>query len=103
MGCQSLLVDLISAEKTCAVDRYDVALEVTRAGRLLKEKRMLDAELHVPDVARAKALCDDLENFLVSLSVAQECESGDAVRGMERFIENKQLLLRINLMQSGIS
>jgi hypothetical protein len=103
MGCHELLVDLISAEKTCAGERYDVALEVTRARQLLKEKQMLDADLRVPDVARAKTLCDDLENFLVNLSTAQECESGETVRDMERYIENKQLLLRITLMQPGIS
>jgi hypothetical protein len=101
-GCHDLLLNLISAEKTCANDRYDVSLEVTRARQLLQEKRMLEADLRVPDVARAKALCDELETFLVNLSMAQECETDDAVRGMERFIESKQLLLRIDLMQPGI-
>jgi predicted anti-sigma-YlaC factor YlaD len=102
-GCHALLLDLVSAEKTCTGDRYDVALEVTRARQLLQEKRMLDADLHVPDVARAKALCDELETVLVNMSMAQECESDNAIRGMERFIESKQLLLRIDLMQPGIS
>ncbi len=102
-GCHDLLLDFVSADKTCAADRYDVSLEVTRARKLLQEKQMLDAELRVPDVARAKPLCDELENFLVGLSMAQECETGDAVHSMEQIIESKQLLLRINLMQSGIS
>jgi predicted anti-sigma-YlaC factor YlaD len=102
-GCHDLLLDFISADKTCVSDRYDVSSEVTRARQLLQEKQMLDAELRVPDVARAKALCDELESFLVSLSMAQECETGDAVHSMEQFIESNQLLLRINLMQSGIS
>ncbi len=102
-GCHDLLLDFISADKTCLGDQYDVSLEVTRARQLLQEKQMLDAELRVPDVARAKSLCDELESFLISLSMAQKCETGDAVHGMEQFIQNKQLLLRINLMQSGIS
>lgn len=102
-GCHALLLDFVSADKTCAGDRYDVSLEVTRARQLLQEKQMLDAELRLPDVARAKALCDELESFLVGLSMAQECEAGDTVHGMEQLIESKQLLLRINLMQSGIS
>ena len=101
-GCQDLLIDLTSAEKTCAGDRYDVSLEVARARRLLQEKRMLDAELRVPDVSRAKSLCDDLEHFLVNVSLSQECETSESVRGMERFIEKEQLLLRINLVHSGI-
>jgi hypothetical protein len=102
-GCHDLLLNVISAERTCTNDRYDVSLEVTRARQLLEEKRMLDADLRVPDVARAKALCDELETFLVSLSLSQECETDVAVRDMERFIGSKQLLLRIDLMQPGIS
>lgn len=102
-GCQDLLLDLISAEKTCAGDRYDVSLEVTRARQLLQEKSTLDAELRVPDVAHAKSLCDELEHFLVNLSLSQECETSDSLRAMERFIEKEQLLLRINLTQTGIS
>lgn len=101
--CHALLLDVISAEKTCAGGRYDVTTEVTRARQLLQEKRMLDAELRDPGVERAKPLCDDLESFLMNLSTSQECENGDAVRGMETFIESRQLLLRIDLMQPGIS
>jgi len=103
VGCQSLLLDLTSAEKKCTAGRYDVALEVARARQLLQQKRMLDAELNVSDVARARNLCDDLECFLVNLSTAQTCETRDALRIMERFIEKQQLLLRINIIQAGIS
>jgi hypothetical protein len=102
-SCQDLLLDFVSSDKTCAGDRYDVSFEVTRARQLLDEKRMLDAQLQVPEVAHAKALCDELERFLVGLSMSQDCESDAAVRTMEQFIESKQLLFRIDLMQSGIS
>jgi hypothetical protein len=102
-GCQDLLLDVMAAEKTCAGERYDVALEVARARDLLQKKRMLETDLRRPEVARARGLCDDLEQFLVSLSMSSECESDTAVRGMERFIEKEQLLLRINLAQSGSS
>jgi predicted anti-sigma-YlaC factor YlaD len=102
-SCQDLLLDFVSSDKTCAGDRYDVSFEVTRARQLIEEKRMLDAQLQVPDVVHAKSLCDELEHFLVGLSMSQDCESGAAVHSMEQFIESKQLLLRINLMQSGIS
>jgi len=64
---------------------------------------MLDAELSVPDVAHARTLCDELERFLVSLSASQDCETRDALLTMERSIERDQLLLRINLVQSGIA
>jgi hypothetical protein len=102
-GCQDLLLDLMSAEKSCAGDRYDVALEVSRARQLLDQKRLLENNLSVPEVSRAKGLCDQLEQFLVNLSMSSECETDDSMRNMERFIEKEQLLLRINLLQAGIS
>jgi hypothetical protein len=102
-ACQNLLLDLAGAEKKCAGDRYDVSFEVTQARQLLQEKRMLDAELAVPVVAHAKGLCDELERFLVGISTSQDCETGDALRSMERLMDREQLLLRINLVQSGIS
>ncbi len=102
-GCQDLLLDLTSTDKKCASDRYDVSFEVNRARQLLREKRMLDAELNRPNVALAKNLCDELEQFLVNLSTSQICEKPDVLHGLERVIERKQLMLRINLAQSGIS
>jgi hypothetical protein len=102
-GCQGLLLDLACTEAKCNGDRYDVSLEVARARQLLEQKRRLDAELSVPGVARAKDLCDELERFLVNLSTAQTCETPVALHRMESLIEKEQLLLRIKVLQSGIS
>jgi hypothetical protein len=102
-GCQNLLIDLVSADKKCDGNLFDVSLQVTRARQLLDGKRLLDSELAVPDVERTRSICDELERFLVNLSSSQQCETQDAIQGMERFIEREQLLLRINLAQSGIS
>src|SRR5436853_644631 len=82
-----LLLNLVGAEKNCDVDRHDLSLEVERARELLRRKRMLDTELRAPEVARARELCDELENLLVSLSAAQKCESSGEIRLMERSIE----------------
>jgi len=102
-ACRGLLIDLVSSEKKCEGDLYDVSLEVARARQLLQQKRLLDSDLRVSEIERAKGLCDDLEQFLVNVSASQECESRDAVESMERYIEKEQLLLRINLLQSGVS
>jgi len=101
--CQDLLVNMLKAGQTCAGDRYDVSFEVARARDLLLRKHILDAELNTPEVARAKDLCDDLENLLVDLSLSQSCETRDRFRSMEKVIEREQLLLRIKLVQSEIS
>ena len=102
-ACRDLLIDLVSSEKKCEGELYDVSFEVARARQLLQQKRLLDSDLSVPQIERAKGLCDDLEHFLLNVSASQECESRDAIESMERYIENEQLLLRIHLLQSGIS
>jgi hypothetical protein len=101
--CQDLLLTVMRAGKYCANDRYDVSLEVARARELLQRKQMLESELSSPDIAPAKPLCDELENFLVGLSSSDRCESPDKMRRMERYIREQQLLLRINLLQSELS
>jgi hypothetical protein len=101
--CQDLLLNVVRAEKSCEGQKYDVSLEVTRARDLLQHKRMLDPELHAPEVAHAKDLCDELETFLINLSTSEKCESPDRLRGIERFIEKEQLLLRINVLQAELS
>ena len=101
--CQDLLLNLVRAEQDCEGDGHDVSAEVTRARELLQRKRMLDAELRAPDVARAKELCDELENLLVNLSTSDDCESRDKLQLMQRFIRKEQLFLRIDLLTSELS
>ncbi len=101
--CQDLLIDVVRAEKGCSGEGYDVSLEVARARDLLAQKQLLDRELATPDVARAKDLCDELEQFLVNLSTSGKCESPDKLLRMENFIRRQQLLLRINVLQSELS
>jgi hypothetical protein len=101
--CQDLLVELLKADQTCRGKGYDMSREITRARELLQTRRILESELSAPEVARAKDLCDDLENVLVSVSLSRDCESPDKFRWMEGMIEKERLLLRIRLMQSEIS
>lgn len=101
--CQDLLINVMRAEKGCNGNMFDVSLEVSRARRLLQRKRMLDADLAAPEVSSARSLCDELEEFLVSLSTSDKCESPDKMRRMERYIKREQLLLRINVLQSELS
>jgi hypothetical protein len=101
--CQDLLLNVVRAEQNCQGDKYDVSLEVERARALLTRKRLLDRELQAPEVASARELCDDLEHFLFSLSLAEKCQSPDKLQRMETFIQRQQLLLRINVLQSELS
>ncbi len=101
-ACQDLLVDTLRAEPTCDERKYDVSAEVTRARDLLHSKRLLDPELGAPEVARAKELCDELEGFLLNLSLSEKCESRDKLHRMERYVRRQQLLLRIRVLQGEL-
>lgn len=101
--CQDLILNVMRAEQSCTGEKYDVSLEIARARELLQRKRMLDPELRDPRVARAKELCDELETILMNLSTAETCESRDAMKSLEHFIQREQLLLRINLVRSELS
>ena len=101
--CQDLLVALLKADQTCRGKGYSMSREIARARELLQTRRILESELSAPEVAQARDLYDDLENLLVSVSLARDCESPDKYRWMEGMIEKERLLLRIRLIQSEIS
>ncbi len=101
--CQDLLVNLMRAKKNCLNAQYDVSLEIEQARELLRRKRLLDAELQLPGLVHARDLCNDLESFLVNLSISEKCESPVGIQRMERMIEKEKLLLRINVIQSELS
>jgi hypothetical protein len=101
--CQNLLLNVVGAERSCQDDKYDVSIEVSQARDLLLRKRLLDPELRTPEVARAKDLCDELENLLLGLSTTEKCASPTNLHGLEHFIQKEQLLLRINVLQAELS
>ncbi len=100
--CQDLLVATLRAEPNCDERKYDVSAEVARARDLLHRKRLLDPELGTPEVARAKELCDELEGFLLNLSLSEKCESRDRLLRMEHYVRKQQLLLRIRVLQGEL-
>lgn len=101
--CRDLVVNLLRAEGDCGNDLYDVSLEVARARQLLQRKRILDPDLERPEVARAKALFDEIESLLVNLSTSESCARPEELMRLERFIEREQILLRISLLQAELS
>jgi hypothetical protein len=101
--CEDLLLNLLHASQNCPTAGLDVSLEVDKARDLLRRKRRLDPELQTPEIARARELCDELENFLVSVSTAEKCETHDRLRSFGRSVARQQLLLRINVLQAELS
>ncbi len=102
-ACQDLLLSTLRAEASCEKKLYDVSAEVVQARELLARKRLLDPELSAPEVAHARSLCDELEGFLLNLSLSEKCETPDKMRRLERYVQRQQLLLRIRVIQGELS
>jgi len=100
--CQDLLLEIVRVEPSCDGNKRDVALEVSQARELVRRKRLLEQQLQLPAVSRARDLCDDLESLLVDFSTSAQCESPDNLRAIERTIEREQLMLRINLLKTEL-
>ncbi len=102
-ACQDLLLSTLRAEASCEQSLYDVSAEVAQARELLSRKRLLDPELNAPEVAHARGLCDELEGFLLNLSLSEKCETRDKMRRLEHYVQKQQLLLRIRVIQGELS
>jgi len=94
-----LLLDFIQtpAEKTAEFWRSEYASERTKA--LLSQKRYIDSQLDEWSLAKAKAICDQIELLLLELSqTARNLPAGELEK-LQDMVEEKQLLLKIKLVK----
>jgi hypothetical protein len=82
------------------------ALRSERARDLLQRKKYLNAQLDRFQMAKAKAICDQIERLFLELSqIDSELPAAELGR-IRGFVEEHQLLLKINLvkkeLQSGV-
>lgn len=101
---QYMLLDMFDpAEQGPAVPP---ALRAERARDLVQKKRYLNAQLERYPMAKAKAICDQIELLFRELAqVSDELPAAELGR-LRGFVEERQLLLKINLvkkeLQSGV-
>ncbi|MBP1660587.1 MAG: hypothetical protein H6P95_1779 [Candidatus Aminicenantes bacterium] len=82
------------------------ALRSERARDLLQKKKYLNAQLERFQMAKAKAICDQIEMLFLELAqIDSELPAAELGR-IRGFVEERQLLLKINLvkkeLQSGV-
>jgi hypothetical protein len=77
-----------------------------RARDLLQRKKYLNAQLDRFQMAKAKTICDQIEALFLVLSQINEELSAAELGRIRGFVEERQLLLKINLvkneLQSGV-
>ena len=101
---QYMLLDMLdSAEQGPVVP---AAIRAERARDLVQKKRYLNAQLERYQMAKAKAICDQIELLFRELAqVSDELPAAELGR-LRGFVEERQLLLKINLvkkeLQSGV-
>jgi len=101
---QYMLLDMFdSAEQGPVVPP---AIRAERARDLVQKKRYLNAQLERYQMAKAKAICDQIELLFRELAqVSDELPAAELGR-LRGFVEERQLLLKINLvkkeLQSGV-
>ena len=82
------------------------AVRADRARDLLQRKKYLNAQLERFQMAKAKAICDQIEALFLELAQIGDDLPPAELRRRQGFVEERQILLKINLvkkeLQSGV-
>ena len=100
---RALLVDFVQAppEQAGRIIRGEAA--AGRTSDLLSKKRFMNAHLDDASMAKARGICDQIERLFVELSqISGELSAAEAAR-IQKFVEDKNLLLRIKLLQGELA
>jgi hypothetical protein len=101
---QYVLLDVFASADESPV--APAALRSERTRDLLQRKKYLNAQLERFQMAKAKAICDQIEMLFRELSEISEEMSAAELQRIRDFVKERQLLLKINLvkkeLQSGV-
>jgi hypothetical protein len=78
------------------------ALRSERARDLLQKKKYLNAQLETFQMAKAKALCDQIETLFLELSQIDNELPAAELGKLRSYVEERQLLLKINLVKKEL-
>ncbi|MDH4218888.1 MAG: zf-HC2 domain-containing protein [Candidatus Aminicenantes bacterium] len=97
-----LLLDFVqsSPERSAEYWRSDLASQ--RARDLLSKKTYIDQQLDKLQLAKAKAICDQIELLFFELMQTSEQLSAEELRKIQNLVEERQLLLKIKLVKKEL-
>ena len=82
------------------------ALRSEQARDLLQKKKYLNAQLETHQMAKAKAICDQIEMLFVELAQLDDDLAAAEMERIRGFVRDRHMLLKINLvkkeLQSGV-
>jgi hypothetical protein len=97
---QYMLLDVF--EPAGAGPAVPAALRSERARDLLQRKKYLNAQLETFPMAKAKAICDQIEMLFLELSQIDEDLPAAELAKLRSYVEERQLLLKINLVRKEL-
>lgn len=99
---QFLLLDFIQAPSEKSTDFWQSEFAAEQARDLLAKKRYINPQLDKFKLAKAKAICDQLEFLFYELTQISVQLSAEEVEKLQRMIEERQIMLKINLLKKEL-
>ncbi len=99
---QYLLLDFIQSPSERSADFWQSEYAAEQARELLTKKKYINPQLDRFQLAKAKAICDQIEFLFHELTQISVHLSGEEVKKLQKMIEDKQVLLKINLLKKEL-
>ena len=99
---QALLLDFVQATPEAAVRSLRGGDSSLRAQNLLAKKRYLNRELESAEMAKALEICNLIEGLFLELAQVSENLTPEEAASIQRFVEDRNLLLRIRLVRKEL-
>ncbi len=95
---QYLLLDFVQSPSEQSADFWQSEYAAEQARDLLAKKKYINPQLDKFQLAKAKAICDQIEFLFFELTQISVHLSAEEVNKLQRMIEDRQILLKINLL-----
>lgn len=99
---QYLLLDFVEYPSEKKAEFWRSEFTSQRARELLTKKKYINPQLNKFKMAKAKAICDQIELLFYELSRVSEELSVKQIEEIQRLIDEKQLLLKIRLLKKEL-
>lgn len=99
---QYLLLDFVQYPSEESAEFWQSEFTSQRARDLLTKKKYINPQLDKFQMAKAKAICDQIEFLFYELTQISVQLSAEEVKKIQSMIEEKQILLKINLLKKEL-
>jgi hypothetical protein len=97
-----LLLDFVQSTPEQSVEFWQSDFASKKAMDLLSKKKYIDPQLDKIKLAKAKLICDQIELLFYELMQISDELSAEELAKIQRFIQERQLLLKIKLVRKEL-